>query len=631
MRKVLLIEPNYKNKYPPMGLMKISSYYKQLGDNVRFFKGDLKNLVITLLCEDLLKILSAAYPDINWKKRTPELAKFIRYGKKADIPDAEEFQLVDVIDIIKLFRDKYKNEDYFQNPQFDIVGITTLFTFHWKITIDTINFAKRLCKEQSRVIVGGIAATIVPDYIEAETGIRPTTGILDKPGALGDDNNLIIDTMPLDYSILYEIDYKYPVSDAYFAYMTRGCVNKCKFCSVPNLEPDYQEYIQLKRQLDEAKEKFGEQRDLLLLDNNVLASPCFDKIIDEIKECGFEHGTTYYPPNPYEIAIQNLRAGVNDRAYIKKCVKLYDELISKCNRPTICRDTSVRDELYKRMVETGCNFEYTATKEAILNLDEFVAPIYKKYAYHPAKRSRYIDFNQGVDARLITPENMRKLAEINIRPLRIAFDHWGLRNVYENAVRAAAAAGITHLSNYMLYNFEEEPVDLYRRMKLTVDLCDELDISIYSFPMKYHPIEDPIYFRNRDYIGKHWSRKYIRAVQAVLTSTHGKIGKGRQFFGAAFGRDVDEFEEILLMPEALIISRFEHDSLMRERYPEYSKVEYVGTTTDDWREKFNSLNTEQRSAAIEIINKNQFTDEDINVNDAEIKAVLKFYQIHREK
>ena len=37
--KVLLVEPNYKNKYPPMGLMKISSYHKILGDNVKFVKG----------------------------------------------------------------------------------------------------------------------------------------------------------------------------------------------------------------------------------------------------------------------------------------------------------------------------------------------------------------------------------------------------------------------------------------------------------------------------------------------------------------------------------------------------------------------------------------------------------------
>lgn len=631
VREVLLVEPNYKNKYPPMGLMKISTYYKSIGDHVRFYKGDLKDFAATLLCEELLKILGAAYPSTNWKRYTPQLTRYIRFGKKSDIPEVTDFEEPEIVDFLQLFRDKYKNKDYFTNPRFDIVGITTLFTFHWKITIDTINFAKQLCKKTGRVIVGGIAATIVPEYMKEETGIDPVTGILDQPGALGDNNDIIIDTLPLDYSILEEVDYQYPISDAYFAYMTRGCVNHCEFCAVPTLEPHYQDYIQLKQQLDETNRKFGAQRDLLLLDNNVLASPCFDKIVDEIKSCGFEREATYYPPNPYTIAIQNLKAGINDYAYIRKCVKLYDKLMDKCNQPTICKDTKVRDELYRRIVEAGCDFEYTATKEKILELDDFVAPLYEKYVYYPVKRSRYIDFNQGVDARLITVDNMRKLAEVNIRPLRIAFDKWSLNKVYERAVRAAAEAGISQMSNYMLYNFDEEPVDLYLRMKLTVQLCDELDINIYSFPMKYHPIDDPDYFRNREFIGKHWSRKYIRAVQAVLTSTHGKIGKGRQFFEAAFGRNEDEFKEILLMPEALIIRRFENDSSMRERYPKYSKPEYVGTTTDEWRKKFYALSLEQRKIAVEIIKKNQFSDDDIAISDSAIRELLEYYKLQRAR
>ena len=51
-RKVLLIEPNYKNKYPPMGLMKIATYFRRCGDDVRFFKGDLKQLAARILCEE---------------------------------------------------------------------------------------------------------------------------------------------------------------------------------------------------------------------------------------------------------------------------------------------------------------------------------------------------------------------------------------------------------------------------------------------------------------------------------------------------------------------------------------------------------------------------------------------------
>ena len=53
-RKVLLVEPNYKNKYPPMGLMKLATYYRMVGDDVRFYKGDMRLLAVDLICEDLI-------------------------------------------------------------------------------------------------------------------------------------------------------------------------------------------------------------------------------------------------------------------------------------------------------------------------------------------------------------------------------------------------------------------------------------------------------------------------------------------------------------------------------------------------------------------------------------------------
>lgn len=46
---------------------------------------------------------------------------------------------------------------------------------------------------------------------------------------------------------------------------------------------------------------------------------------------------------------------------------------------------------------------------------------------------------------------MRKLFEIPIRPVRIAFDHWELHEVYEKAVRIAVEAGHTSLSNFSAY------------------------------------------------------------------------------------------------------------------------------------------------------------------------------------
>src|ERR1700687_4382587 len=41
-KNILLIEPGYKNKYPPLGLMKLAAYHGPFGkkDNVRFIKGE---------------------------------------------------------------------------------------------------------------------------------------------------------------------------------------------------------------------------------------------------------------------------------------------------------------------------------------------------------------------------------------------------------------------------------------------------------------------------------------------------------------------------------------------------------------------------------------------------------------
>ena len=46
-KNILLIEPGYKNKYPPLGLMKIAQYHGPHGkqDNVVFIKGEDPNVL----------------------------------------------------------------------------------------------------------------------------------------------------------------------------------------------------------------------------------------------------------------------------------------------------------------------------------------------------------------------------------------------------------------------------------------------------------------------------------------------------------------------------------------------------------------------------------------------------------
>ncbi len=373
-KKILLIEPPYKAKYPPLGLMKISTYHKLRGDEVTFYKGT-----------------SALVRDQVW----------------------------------------------------DCIYITTLFTFQWKQTIETIKFYQRgKQRNKNNVMVGGIMASLLPKDIENETGIVPHVGLWNEVDRLLPDYTLFGDAYP----------YK---NNSSFGYMTKGCPNRCSFCAVYSLEPEYDHHIPLENQIDKNK------KDLILLDNNVLASNQFEKIIAEIKQCGFQKGATF------------------------------------------------------------------------------------------KRGHRYVDFNQGVDARRLSEEKMALLSQLAIKPLRIAFDNIAFKNIYEEKIRLAHKFEITHLSNYILFNYTDTPADFYERLALNINLNEELKLQIFSFPMKYIPLNA----KDRKYVGPNWTAKQLRGVQCILHATHGVVGPKRNFFQAAFGSSAKEFKYIIEQGEKAIFNR----------------------------------------------------------------------------
>jgi hypothetical protein len=166
---------------------------------------------------------------------------------------------------------------------------------------------------------------------------------------------------------------------------------------------------------------------------------------------------------------------------------------------------------------------------------------------------RRVDFNQGVDARILCKDSMylRELASICLKPLRIAFDHLGVKKPYEQAVRYAAEYGLTELSNYMLYNFHDGPQDLFERMRLNVTLNEELGIRVWSFPMRFQPTDRP----DRGHVGEKWNRYQLRSMQIILQATHGIVSGEPTFFKRAFGDTYDDYEHILMMPHDFIFNR----------------------------------------------------------------------------
>lgn len=626
MRNILLIEPNYKNKYPPIGLMKIATYHRMLGDKVTFFKGNLKEFVTDLLTKKCVEKLYNIDETINWNAHYRNIKQYLRNGKfpNYDIPfEKSKYQTLLENAIIEQ-KKNFQAKAYEKEALFDRVYVTTLFTFYWKVTIETINFAKTLVRDDSDVIVGGVSATLLYNDIIEQTGITPIRGLLNRPKMLDTNNkilgkhkDIIVDTLPLDYSILDEIDYKYPESNAYYGYMTRGCIRKCSFCAVPTLEPQYCEYVPIKQKIETIKENFGEQRNLLLLDNNVLASPRFSEIIEEIIDCGFAKNATYTEPNDYEISMQNLIKGLNDVAYTKKIFNLNILLLGRLKGKT-------EQDIYN-LLEENCLLDiHTATKENLLKVAPEILPLYTKY-FRKVPKQRYIDFNQGVDARLFNEEKANLLSKINIRPLRIAFDNWNDRGYYENAIRLSAKAGIKNFSNYILYNFNDKPEDFYKRLRLNVDLCKELQINIYSFPMKFHPITGEDRF-NRDYLGEHWNRKYVRAVQAILNAIKGKVGKEEDFFEKAFGKNEDEFFKIMNMPETMILYRFFFEWLGdEEKYPISQKSWW-----NCWQATFAQLDEKETKELQEIIHHNKFATLQTDTCNLKFAEILTFYTNYRD-
>lgn len=618
-RNILLIEPGYKNKYPPIGLMKIATYHRMLGDNVRFFKGEIKDFVLDELTSDCMERLQSIDNTVQWLERSDAIRKYIQtkqskalsavlldYPIPFESPESQ-YPLLEIW--LKHFSDYYKKKKYVQEPKWDRIYVTTLFTFYWKITIRTIEAAKALVKDVKELKVGGVLASLLADEVEETTGIKTMQGLLDTAGVL-DDNNYIIDDLPLDYSILDEINYKYPTGSAYFTFMTKGCTRTCAFCSVPVLEPTYKEKIPTIGKFQEIKELYGEQQHLLLMDNNVLASPKFPEIIQEIKDMGFVKGAKFLEPNQLDLAIKNLSSGMNDRAYIRRSFTILDDFL----KTRLNRNKKAKEEVNVIYQKYNLLKLETLTKDNLLAAYPKLKDYYEKHRLKSA-RDRYVDFNQGTDARYVTDENMKLLSEIPINPLRIAFDYWGMKKKYENAIRLAAKYKITKLSNYLLFNFKDRPEDLYNRMQINVELSEELNIYIYSFPMKYIPLfgEEA---KDRKFVGKFWNKKFIRGIQAISNATRGIVPPGRSFFEEAFGKDVEEYFELLYMPETYII---------------YRKLFKELKFTEHWQMIYRSFEPAERTEANNIIAENDFTNLEQRTSNSKILKLLQHYTITRNQ
>lgn len=95
-----------------------------------------------------------------------------------------------------------------------------------------------------------------------------------------------------------------------------------------------------------------------------------------------------------------------------------------------------------------------------------------------ADSKAYVDFNQGIDIRLVTDEVIELLKEIKIRRIHFAYDRWQDKEIIEPKLRAfMEKTGYNHtkVSCYMLTNFDTTiEQDLHR-----VYFLRDIDIQPY--------------------------------------------------------------------------------------------------------------------------------------------------------
>jgi len=244
---------------------------------------------------------------------------------------------------------KYKNLgyeiEYVKGKQYfigrpDVILISTMFTYYSKETLDCINFYKNTFKD-AEIQVGGIFATLMPDLIEKETGVKPKVGCFEE-----------LDRLTPDYSIIPQMIKYSPYiekwKDFSILFSTRGCPRNCAFCSVKTLEPNTTIIPNWKELIDLTK------KNVMFQDNNLTSFPIehfkdvMNFIIENKLHVCFNNGfdcrilneeqmqlmaKVKWYPGGLRLAFDNM----GEDKFIQKCVKRLLELgVSKSSFLIFC-------------------------------------------------------------------------------------------------------------------------------------------------------------------------------------------------------------------------------------------------------------------------------------------------------
>lgn len=325
-------------------------------------------------------------------------------------------------------------------------------------------------------------------------------------------------------------------------------------------------------------------------------------VVNSARQLGFEDDTNIdlLPPD-YDL-VDGARYAVNDTYYAyttRGCTRSCRWCAVPKVEPVFCRYIDIKPIIRQLRRDHGDKPTLKLMDNNVLaspDLKRIVEDLLQlgfgkgEYTSDAPRRRRIVDFNQGIDARYINESSVRLLSQLNVHPMRIAFDQLAMKGSYVNAVELAHQFGVRSFSNYMLYNYRDTPRDLYERLAVNIALNErwtcgdpgKVTGTIYSYPMRFAPIDSgsgDLANRKRDQLTSNpsekrdwlespvWTARFVRNVEIMKGAANGAIPPSPTLARRAVGETFQEFVANLYMPEQLLRNRNKHERRVHEHEP----------------------------------------------------------------